>query len=253
MLLGMPILYEYQTIEENVKLAKKLELDFIELNLNFSYCRREMEQKRVAQLLEDNNLTATLHFYDEADFAGYDEVVYGYFKLLNKYIKLGKNYLEKINIHLCAGPYVTVSGDKKYLYERENDEYFKRLYRNLCKVRKICAKYKIQLVLENTTVLDFLVPTFIDLASSGFIFTYDVGHDHYDGYKLKAITSKLTIKEMHIHDGDQKKCHLSLGTGTIDIGWFKKLAKENDAYVVIEVKSSQDLIDSVSVYQNLPA
>ena len=43
MKVGMPILFEFNTIEENLKLAKELGLDFVELNLNFSYCRKEME------------------------------------------------------------------------------------------------------------------------------------------------------------------------------------------------------------------
>ena len=37
MKLGMPQLYEFDTIEENLALAKKLGLDFVELNLNFGY------------------------------------------------------------------------------------------------------------------------------------------------------------------------------------------------------------------------
>ena len=48
MKLGMPQLYEFDSIEDNLKLAKELNLDFIELNLNFGYCRKEMEDKNVA-------------------------------------------------------------------------------------------------------------------------------------------------------------------------------------------------------------
>ena len=63
-LLGMPQLYEYDNIEDNLKLAKELGLDFIELNLNFGYCRKEMEQGTVKALLEKYGIRATLHFYD---------------------------------------------------------------------------------------------------------------------------------------------------------------------------------------------
>ena len=73
--LGMPQLYEYDCIEDNLKLAKKLGLDFIELNLNFGYCRKEMEAGTVKALLDKYGIKATLHFYDEADLASYDEVV----------------------------------------------------------------------------------------------------------------------------------------------------------------------------------
>ena len=69
MKLGMPQLFEYDKIEENLILAKELNLDFIELNLNFSYCRKEMEEGKLADLLKKYQMEATLHFYDEADFA----------------------------------------------------------------------------------------------------------------------------------------------------------------------------------------
>ena len=44
MKLGMPVLYEFDSVKENVELAKKLNLDFIELNLNFGYCRTFLEK-----------------------------------------------------------------------------------------------------------------------------------------------------------------------------------------------------------------
>mgnify|MGYP003296390295 CR=1 FL=1 len=97
MKLGMPQLFEYDTIEENLILAKELNLDFIELNLNFSYCRKEMEEGKLKDLLNKYNMEATLHFYDEADFASYDEVVNAYLNLLEKYAKLGKGYIKLIN------------------------------------------------------------------------------------------------------------------------------------------------------------
>ena len=36
----MPQLFEYEKLEDNFKLAKKLDLDFIEFNLNFKTCRQ---------------------------------------------------------------------------------------------------------------------------------------------------------------------------------------------------------------------
>ena len=46
MKLGMPQLFEFDTIEENLILCKELGLDFIELNLNFGYCRYELEHNK---------------------------------------------------------------------------------------------------------------------------------------------------------------------------------------------------------------
>jgi len=141
MKLGMPQLYEFDTIEENLILAKELDLDFVELNLNFGYCRSEMEAKTIAELLKKYNMEATLHFYDEADLGSYDEVVAAYLTLLDRYAKLGKGYIKQINMHMIPGPVVTISGVKNYIYEKEYDVYINRLITNF-KVNLLNCKYK---------------------------------------------------------------------------------------------------------------
>lgn len=91
MKIGMPILYEFNSIKENILLAERLKLDFIELNLNFSYCRNDLEDELVREelkkILQKNNMELTIHFFDEADFGTFDEITNGYFILL-KFIYL---------------------------------------------------------------------------------------------------------------------------------------------------------------------
>lgn len=250
----MPQLYEYDTIEDNLKLAKELGLDFIELNLNFSYCRNEMETKKVFGLLKKYNLEATLHFYDEADFASYDEVVEAYLSLLNKYASLGKGYIKNINMHLIAGPVVTISGVKNYIYEKEYASYITRLINNFKKALKICNENGINMVIENTDNIPvFMKKTYIDLYNAGFRFCYDIGHDFLSFDIVYNINKQLNLPfdEFHIHDGTRNKCHLSLGKGEIDIKKFKILADINNAYVVLEVKQKSDLIESVPIFKSL--
>ena len=255
MKIGMPQLYEFDTIEDNLKLAKKLGVDFIELNLNFGYCRTEMEAKTVADLLKKYDIEATLHFYDEADLGSYDEVVAAYLVLLERYAKLGKGYIKQINMHLIPGPVVTISGVKNYIYEKEYDEYIKRLINNFKKAEKICNDNGINMVIENTdNIPEYTTRTYKDLYKAGFKFCYDIGHDHlsYDivWNLLKEID--LPFDEFHIHDAkDRKKCHLALGEGTLDVKKFKDLAIKNDAYVVLEVKQSSDLLTTVPDFKAL--
>jgi sugar phosphate isomerase/epimerase len=253
MKLGMPQLYEFDSIKENVELALELKLDFIELNLNFSYCRKEMEDYTAKRLILDNNLEATLHFYDEADFASYDEVVDAYLVLLEKYAKLGEGYVRQINVHNQVGPIVTISGEKNYINDKEYNDYINRLIKNLTKASNICNKYGITLVIENTNIAAYMKKTYADLAKNNFYFTYDIGHDDNDKYMLYNIikTTPIIFKEFHIHDGDTKKCHLALNEGKIDIKEFKEMAKSFNAYVVLEVKSKDDLIKSVPVFNLL--
>lgn len=255
MKIGMPQLYEFDTIEENLKLAKSLGLDFIELNLNFSYCREEMEKGTVSSLLRKYGLEATLHFYDEADFGSYQEVVDAYMTLLHRYAALGNGYIKQINVHLVPGPVVTIAGEKHYIYEKEYSAYIARLKANLDKARRICGEFWINLVIENTdnTPL-FEGKVYADLHHAGFRFCFDIGHDHLSHDVLWNIQEELNLPfdEFHIHDAkDRKKCHLALGEGELDVAKFKRLAERNNAYVVLEVKQSSDLLTSVPLFKKL--
>ena len=253
MKLGMPLLYQFNTIEENLVLAKKLNLDFIELNLNFGYCREEMEAKTVADLLKKYNIAATLHFYDEADFASYDEVADAYLKLLKKYAKLGKGYIKMINIHNNPGPVVTISGVKNYIYEKEYESYFDRFIYNLRRAEKICNKNGIKMVIENTKTPNYMLKTYKDLYYLDFKFNYDIGHDYNDNQMIYNISKVIPLKfdEFHIHDANKVKDHLALTEGEINLKEYKDLATKNNAYVVLEVKNQEDLEKSVPIFNNL--
>ena len=254
MLLGMPQLYEFDTIEENLILCKDLGLDFVELNLNFGYCRAEMEAKTVCDLLKKYNLQATLHFYDEADFGSYDEVVEAYLILLDRYASLGKGYIKQINVHNIPGPVVTISGVKNYIYEKEYDVYIKRLINNFKRAEEICKRNDINMVIENTdNIPAYMKRTYKDLYDNGFRFCYDSGHDGLSYDIIYEINEELNLPfdEFHIHDGTRKKCHLALGDGEIDIKKFKDLAIKNNAFVVIEVKQKSDLLVSVPIFNKL--
>lgn len=255
MKIGMPQLFEFDTVEENLSLGQRLGLDFIELNLNFSYCRKEMERGNIKGLLEKYGLEATLHFYDEADFGSYDEVVNAYLGLLERYARLGRGYIKQLNVHLCPGPVVTIAGDKHYIYEKEYDEFIVRLIANLKKAGEICRENGINLVVENTdNIPSYTRKVYSDLAKEGFRFCFDIGHDHLSYDILSSVNEELHLPfdEFHVHDArDRKKCHLALGEGELDIVKFKRLALANDAYVVLEVKQSQDLEVSVPLFKSL--
>lgn len=250
--LGMPELFDYSDIEDNFRLAQKLGLDFIEFNLNFSSCRLALESGLLKDLTNKYQIHVTLHFYDEADFASYDEVVNAYLSLLEKYASLGKGFVKQMNVHLIAGPIVTISGVKHYVYEKEYDEYIARLIRNLKKAEDICHKNGINMVIENTDTLpEYVRRTYLDLSKNDFRFCYDIGHDHLCNDLVWNLLKEqsLPFDEFHIHDANERKyCHLSLGDGELDIAKYKLLADKNNAYVVLEVKSETDLIKSVPLF-----
>ena len=252
MKLGMPILFEYDSLIDNVKLAKELGFEFIELNLNFGYCREELKKKDIINYLINSGLEFTIHFFDEFDAASYDEVVDGYIKILEKYLELAKDLNVKLlNIHLNEGPLVTISGIKNYLYEKEYDVYISKLKNNLYKITELLHKYDVKFVLENVKTPTFIVNTYVDLVKEGFYFNYDIGHDYTDKNLIFNLIDKygLELKEFHFHDAVDKKCHLVLGEGDMDLTFYKTLI--SNQYVVLEVKSSEDLKKSINVFKDI--
>lgn len=255
MKLGMPQLFEYENLEDNFKLAKKLGLDFIELNLNFASCRDGLENGSLRKLINQYNIGTTLHFYDEADLGLYDEVVKAYLELLDKYASLSKGFVKQINIHLIPGPVVTIAGIKHYVYEKEYDSYIKRLVKNLKEAEGICRKYDMNMVIENTdNTPAYQARVYQDLYKEGFRFCYDIGHDHLSNDIVLGLLKEVSLPfdEFHIHDAKNRStCHLALSQGTLDIAKYKRLAESNNAYVVLEVKQESDLLTSVPAFRKL--
>ena len=121
MKVGMPLLYELKSVEENIELAKKLNLDFVELNLNYPYCRIALENWEVLkQKLDEYDLSTTLHFFDDFDFFGPSEVVDTYISLFKKYVELaGKCNLKIVNFSFFfrAPPFSIGSQETQFLAE----------------------------------------------------------------------------------------------------------------------------------------
>ena len=63
MKIGMPVLYEFDRLEENFSFAAENGFDFVELNLNFSYCRKELcNGSLMSELTQKYGLGLTMHF-----------------------------------------------------------------------------------------------------------------------------------------------------------------------------------------------
>lgn len=254
MKVGMPTLYEFNTIEQNVELADKLNLDFIELNLNFEYCCKALEDPiALKTLLDEHKLTLNLHFFDEFDLFAPEEVVKAYMSLFKKYVELaGQANLNLVNIHLNPGSYTTINGVKFYNFDLNYKEKYRRLEENLISIENICKKVGAILSIENTVMPRQLTKVYSALVKKGFHFTYDVGHDYSDKERVLSMTKKLPrFVEFHIHDASKKGVHLPIGSGKVFIKPFKELAFALNSYVVIEVKDSAGLVESVKKFYEI--
>ena len=255
MKLGMPTLFEYNSILENISLAKKLNLDFIELNCNYDYVRSEIENEHsnLIDVLNENELVTTLHFYDDFDFFAPIEVVKAYISLFEKLVSSASDLnLKIVTVHLAPGAHTTINGVKKYNIEKDYKKALKRISEVSVKLEAICNKYKVQLAFENTIMPKPLQRIYNALAKDGFNFTYDVGHDYMDKERTLSLTKKLpNFVEFHIHDANKKSDHLVIGEGKVFVKPFKDLALALNSYVLIEVKDSESLIKSVSNFIEL--
>ena len=251
MKIGIPTFYEYDNLEDNLKFLKEVNASFIELNLNFPYIKKAIYQdtEETLKLLNKYGCENTIHFYDEGDFASL-EVASVYIELFKKCVDKAKILNTKnINIHLNLGGVVTINGIKNYIYEKEYEDFYKRLYDNLSIINNYCENKGINLVIENVSGNSFIKETLKRLDKK-FMFTYDIGHDYMSKSFLKDFYfNTKNIKEFHIHDSDGNKDHLELGKGLINLDEYLNIAK--DKYCLIEVKETKSYINSINYLKNI--
>lgn len=85
------------------------------------------------------------------------------------------------------------------------------------------------------------------LTLKGLYLTWDTGHDAKSGFKEKEILLKYQkkIAHLHLHDYNGKSDHETLYTGSVDIDEALRIAQKQNARVLIEVKTTESLKESV--------
>ena len=141
------------------------------------------------------------------------------------------------------------------LFEKYHDEYLQ----NLTRFRDMCgatAGSDVRICIENTPAfthrlgcetLDFL------LESWTFAVTFDTGHDAVGTFGQRPAIDRRLVRlcHMHLHDAlvRERRDHLPLGDGELDIDRYLDLAFERECRVVVEVKTVDGLRRSVEWLQ----
>jgi sugar phosphate isomerase/epimerase len=248
--IGIPSLVEFNTIKENFDLAKKLEVDFIELNLNLIYCT---PNKKLREAIIDNPFEYTIHYYDDVDISTKSLLKK---ECLLRDVKEICNLIEgldvkKIVFHINSGPHVTV-GEKKHFVYKDDPDYIIRTLDTLSNVLAILSENKVEMLLENVGIFDHMKPLYEELIRNNYHFVWDVGHDFRYRRQFTNIKNQYNpiISHMHLHDVLCKRDHRLLYSGAIDIDKYKKYAEANNLSVVIEIKDKKNLIESISRFQS---
>jgi hypothetical protein len=246
---GMPVLMEFQTIEDNIKLAVQLKLDFLELNMNFLYCMPTPKLRDTLQEAKDTHgLSYTFHYYDNVDISSPNDNYMTY--LMSDMTLIGKTLqglVSKIVLHIEPGSFMTIYSEKHYVYKYDKD-YVSRTVSNVLKLQDILNAYGILIVLENVPIHPYMEALYQGLKEAQISFTWDIGHDViYEHYLFSSFRTKyhLDIKHMHMHNVLNLSDHQRLTLGKLNIKEYIKYAMNHHLSVVIEVKDKDNIIESV--------
>ena len=247
----MPILVEFHSLSENIDLCKKLNLDFIELNLDIPYC---FIDRLDTNSLKNNNFT--IHLSEKFDVGELNNSLRNfYLNEIEKIISFGIKYnIFKYNLHLDPGIHFSLPDKKIFIYEEYIDDYL-RAYEDSCNIlSKIANKYNATILFENVKVESYTLKV-IDIIAKydNLFFTLDLGHNIRYGNlaKEKFMEYSNKIKHIHLHDFNGSKDHQELFTGLLNVKEELNFCKQHNLNVLIEVKRKEELINSVNKLRNL--
>ncbi len=247
----MPILVEFHSSSENIDLCKKLNLDFIELNLDIPYC---FIDRLDTNSLKNNNFT--IHLSEKFDVGELNNSLRNfYLNEIEKIISFGIKYnIFKYNLHLDPGIHFSLPNKKIFIYEEYIDDYL-RAYEDSCNIlSKLANKYNATILFENVKVESYTLKV-IDIIAKydNLFFTLDLGHNIRYGNlaKEKFMEYSNKIKHIHLHDFNGSKDHQELFTGLLNVKEELNFCKQHNLDVLIEVKRKEELINSVNKLRNL--
>jgi len=250
---GMPTLIEKPKINECVVLCKGLGLDFIEINMNLPYYQiGNIDADEILKLSIDNNIFFTIHLDENLNVCDFNEsVANAYLNTVLQTIDCSKRLnIPILNMHMATGVYFTLPDRRVYLFDEYKDYYFDKLkqFRDVC--TKAVGDSGIKICIENSDGYKSFMQEGIKilLESDVFALTWDIGHDHgSNNVDTDFILENADkVVHMHIHDAIGTKNHLVLGSGEINIAEKINFAREHNCCCVIETKTINGLIDSVS-------
>ncbi len=253
MILGMPTLIETKSLDDCAALCAELKLNFIELNMNLpQYQLGSLDISYYKEISEKYGIFYTVHLDENLNISDFNPyVAEAYRRTVFETICFAKKMGIKIlNMHLSRGVHFTLPHEKFFLFSEYKDIYRQSICDFKAECEKAIGDSDITICIENSNgFLDFQKDALgILLDSDVFALTFDIGHNFTCGNadEKYICEHKNKLKHMHIHDAAEKKDHLALGFGELDVGKYFSLADECNCRVVLETKTIDGLRDSVN-------
>ncbi|MBQ8371586.1 MAG: sugar phosphate isomerase/epimerase [Clostridia bacterium] len=256
---GMPTLVECADIYECIEVAKKYDLDFIEINTSFpQYQATAMNTEELCTLARENGLFYTIHADEQLNpFDFKAEVSECYFGEMREHIRFALAIgAPVINMHLLKGVYVTLPGRVILLTDVYKDEYMAKVRAFIRLCEEEIGDAPLRICIENVDSNPFTSSQRealeLFLASRVFGMTYDTGHDKCLGGKDRDIydTYRNKLSHMHLHDSNGRSAHLPLGSADIDVPLMLDMIEGRGACLV-EVKTIAGLAESVEYLKSI--
>ena len=249
---GMPSLIEFRTIEEHARFCSENGLDFYEINLAFPWFQSDkIDADDLLRIKKKYGIDYTVHFHDEINpFDFCPEMRAGCLRNVEYVIGLARRIgAKRINMHLLNGTYSAVKGEKIYAYGLCEDEYLMYVKEFIALVESEMKGMDCIFCIENTSGYRFYHKHAVELMLSSPVFglTFDIGHNYKASEDDESfiLSHADRLRHFHIHDVTAKSNHVALGTGVLDVDRYLEMADKYDCPVVIEVKESTSLRDSL--------
>ena len=251
--LGLPTLIEFETIEDCAKLCQESNLEFIEINMSLpQYTVEAIDTDKFNDIAIKYGISYTIHLDENTNFFDFNTYTSNAaFRYVEDSIKLAKKInANVINMHFKPGEHFTLPDKKVYLYGHYREHYLNQVnaFKNMCETA--IGDSGIKVCIENCNgFLDFQKEALgIMLESKVFSLTFDIGHNRSCGGvdEPYIIEKQDKLCHMHLHDAYEKKNHLTLGTGELDLNAYLNLARNCNCTVVVEVKTAEGLQNSVA-------
>ena len=253
MKLGMPTLIEHKSLEPNLRLCKDLNLEFIELNMNLPiYTPEYLHHQEILDMKREHGIDFTIHLPEEIDLSSFHPSMRnGHLERCIETIDwAAKSQIKTINMHLNKGIYFTLPHTRVWINEQYESEFQSALYESYRYLYKYTKPLGVELCIENTANfhIPFISKSLEKLSEfKNFYLTWDVGHDAVANFNEEPYFNRFSdrIKHMHLHDYNGKSDHQPVYTGVVPINKRLQFAQAHHLTVVVEVKTSTSLIESV--------
>ncbi|SES88713.1 sugar phosphate isomerase/epimerase [Paenibacillus sp. NFR01] len=254
MRLGMPTLIEFRDIHENIRLCKELDLAFIELNMNLPICLPEtMPANEIMRLKRLHGIDFTIHLPEELDLSSFHPAIRrGHIQRCKETLEWAHAAeIQTLNMHLNNGIYFTIPQQRVWINEQYEAKYLELLLDSCAELYDLAKQLSVNLCIENACNFHYpFMSSALDKLSGmfdRFYLTWDVGHDAKVEYKEQPfiLSHAEQVRHIHLHDYNGQSDHQPLCTGIVPIEERLKFAEEHDLSVVVEVKTSRALKESI--------